>query len=167
MSNIVLFNPSDTIVANRVTQYLNSVNTPDYNGVTDKIINPNLSSVSGVDQNYWKVQDGSVVEMSAGEKTSMDTLLKAKTFREKLYRVLSYNDTMGMIETEDWYDTDNGDGTYSGKATGAVYVHDANSKNVISQTVTTYYYDGTVFESIRTSYFRNNLNQLIEKVEVL
>ena len=59
-------------VINKTTnQYLASVNTPDYSE-SDWVINPDLSSVSGIASKYWKVVDGQVVEMSSGEKAVVD-----------------------------------------------------------------------------------------------
>jgi hypothetical protein len=59
-------------VINRTTyQYLQSVNTPDYNaGVW--LINPDLSGVDGVPQKYWKVVADTVVEMTQPEKDAVD-----------------------------------------------------------------------------------------------
>ncbi len=55
-------------VLNRTTkQYLESVNTPDY-PTEDWIINPDLSSVSGVDKKYWFLDGDTVREMTAAEK---------------------------------------------------------------------------------------------------
>ena len=75
MSNVVKYDPSG-IVTNMVTEYLPSVNTPDYSALPNVLINPSLSGVSGVDLKYWKVDTGSVVEMSSGEKTIIDDSLK-------------------------------------------------------------------------------------------
>jgi hypothetical protein len=73
MSQVVIFLPSDPTVANRAKEFLPSANTPDYSGNTDALINPDLSSVAGVAVKYWKRSGNSVVEMSAGEKASLDT----------------------------------------------------------------------------------------------
>ena len=74
MSNIVLYDPDNVTVARCVTQYLKSVNTPDYDGVTDKLVNPDLSALSAVAQKYWKESTGSVVEMTQAEKDAIDAL---------------------------------------------------------------------------------------------
>lgn len=61
MSN--LLNP-DTM------QYIRSDNIyPDH---TDWIVNPDLSSVAGIDKKYWKIVDGAVVEMTRAEKDAVD-----------------------------------------------------------------------------------------------
>lgn len=72
MSNIILYDPEDVVVANRVTHYLQSVNTPDYDDVIYKLVNPDMSLVSGVSQKYWKVVSEEVVEMSQAEKDAVD-----------------------------------------------------------------------------------------------
>jgi hypothetical protein len=48
--------------------YLKSVNTPEYSGKTNLVINPDVSSLSVVDRKYWKIDGGSVVEMTQAEK---------------------------------------------------------------------------------------------------
>lgn len=64
MSDIVLFNPN---------QYLKSVNTSDYTPSESVLINPDVSSVSGVSLKYWKKGTGNtVVEMSVQEKQAID-----------------------------------------------------------------------------------------------
>jgi hypothetical protein len=54
--------------------YFPSVNTPDF-PVENYIINPDLSAVVGVEQQYWKVVGDSVVEMSEAEKAVVDAKL--------------------------------------------------------------------------------------------
>lgn len=61
MANVVLF-------TNGVAQYLQSVNTPDYAGNPNALIDPDLSAVQGVDMQWWKKSGSSVVEMSPAEK---------------------------------------------------------------------------------------------------
>jgi len=71
----ILFYDSSAVVSNQATSILYSVNTPDYNGVVDKVINPNLTPVLSLPMKYWKVSDSTVVEMSQGEKDTVDTSL--------------------------------------------------------------------------------------------
>lgn len=95
MANIVFFDPYDVVVADRVTSYINSAHSPDYDGYM--IINPDLSSISGVEQKYWVVNDwtydegsntydGYVEEMTQAEKDAVDDddlpTLKAKRYAE-------------------------------------------------------------------------------------
>ena len=58
----VIFEP------NKTPQYLKSVNTPDYDGDENVIINPDLSIVVDVPIKYWKRDKDNVVEMSEIEK---------------------------------------------------------------------------------------------------
>ena len=56
------------LVINKTTfAVLKSVNTPDY-PEADWLVDPDLSSVEGVDQKYWKIAGGQVVEMNSTEK---------------------------------------------------------------------------------------------------
>ena len=80
MSDVIIYNPESTIVANIVTTYLMSVNTPDYLEDPYAIINPNLSNVVSVDPKYWKVDTGDVVEMSQGEKDLVDASLVSPNY---------------------------------------------------------------------------------------
>lgn len=75
MAEIVVYDPSSPVVAGRVTMYIPSGNTPTYDGNANTLINPNLTAVSGISQNYWKEDSGGIVEMSQGEKDSIDAAL--------------------------------------------------------------------------------------------
>jgi len=57
---------------NRITlQLKRSVNTPDY-PIADWVINPDLSPVIGVANEYWKLLGDVVSEMSQAEKDAID-----------------------------------------------------------------------------------------------
>ncbi len=61
-------------VLNKTTKvYLQSVNTPEYSEA-EWIINPDLSSVSGVPTCYWKIVERVVVDEPARDETDPDTL---------------------------------------------------------------------------------------------
>ena len=75
MSVIVIYDPADVTVAGKVTAHHKSANTPAFDGVTDKLVNPDLSALSAVAQKYWKHSTGSIVEMSAQEKTDIDAIV--------------------------------------------------------------------------------------------
>ncbi len=68
MASIVVYDPADPDVAGRVTQYVASANTPDYDSEPNKLVNPDLSGVTGVPVAYWKHSAGSIVEMTQPEK---------------------------------------------------------------------------------------------------
>lgn len=84
MSVIVLYDPNDTIVANKVTSFNPSANAPDFTAFTNKVVDPDLSllwTAGGylVPLEYWKYDGISdIVEMSAGEKDLIDADLAAK-----------------------------------------------------------------------------------------
>lgn len=73
------------IQENGQIKYLESVNGAEYildlnvpkdqlqNKTPNILINPDLSAVQGVDQKYWKIQNGSVVEMTQAEKDAIAT----------------------------------------------------------------------------------------------
>lgn len=71
MANIIIYEPNG-IVANRVAQHLLSVNTPDYDNVEFKLVNPDVSGLSSILTKYWKVDALSVVEMTIEEKAVID-----------------------------------------------------------------------------------------------
>ena len=68
MADIVIYNPSHPDVPGKVTEYHKSANTPDYDGESSKVVNPDLSALSSVDIMFWKEDSGSIVEMSSAEK---------------------------------------------------------------------------------------------------
>jgi hypothetical protein len=76
MSVIIVYDPADVTVAGRVTNCYHSAHTPDYDGVSDKLVNPDLSALS-VAQKYWKHSAGSIIEMSQAEKDDIDGGLEA------------------------------------------------------------------------------------------
>ena len=79
MSNIVMFNPVAT--PQRVLTVIANANTEDFGqqvaGVfvpnTGVVVDPDLSALDSVPQNYWKHVAGSIVEYTAAEKATQDT----------------------------------------------------------------------------------------------
>jgi hypothetical protein len=161
MSCVVVYQPSG-VVANRVISYLQSVNTPDYESQPNTLINPDVVSLLSTSTNYWKVVGSSVIEMTSIEKTTIDNFLRAKTTRERKYKIISY-DVMNRIEKETWYDTDNGDGTYTGKAEETVFTFDGLTSTLLYKIIKTFYFDGTEETSTKVEYYRNTNRELIEK----
>ena len=157
MSNIIRFDPSSTIVQNRVTEYLKSVNTPDYSG--DILINPNLTNVESISMKYWKVILGEVVEMTEEEKYAIDNFLNSKSIPFKKFLVKEYSNNKKLIK-ESWYEIDNGDGTYSIKAEETEYFYNCNLLDY--RILKTFYYDGTVLFSEKWGYYTNG-TKIIEK----
>lgn len=71
MSTIVIYDPLDPTVPNRVTQLRRSVNTPDFVGDPNTLINPTITASLAV--RYWKYNGAdAVVDMSNVERASLD-----------------------------------------------------------------------------------------------
>ena len=87
MSDIIRFDPDDSIVPRRVKAFLKSVNTPSFNAEPNKIVNPNLSGVSGIPLKYWKEDSGSIVEMTSEEKSAVDDDSQSGIVLDKKYKV--------------------------------------------------------------------------------
>lgn len=81
MSDVVQYDPADPVVAGRVTLHRKSVNTPDWNGLPNTLVNPDLTGlynpatrVYTVPLAYWKESGGSIVEMIQAEKDAIDAI---------------------------------------------------------------------------------------------
>ena len=162
MSNIVLYDPDSSVVANRATNYLLSVNTPDYTSNPDALINPDLSSVSGIAFKYWMYDGTGLVEMPASDRTSVDNLLIAKNNPEKNFKVITYT-TNKRLKKETWYEVDNGDESYSVKSEEYEYFYQGSS--LVSKVTTTFGYDESELSVETFCYYKNDLGQFIEKKE--
>ncbi len=66
MAKVVIFDP----LTNRVKEVLDSVNTPDYDGRSDVLVNPIIPSNIAI--KYLKVDGASIVAMDATEKAAID-----------------------------------------------------------------------------------------------
>lgn len=69
MANVIVFNPNSTPVANRVLNYLESVNTSYYKDRDDVVINPDIPA--GVPLTKLKVSNGLVVELTPAELSAI------------------------------------------------------------------------------------------------
>ena len=165
MADILFYDPTSVVVPNRVTAYMGSVNTPDYDSIPNKIVTPDLSGVGRVPQEYWKVVADTVTQMTSDEKVAVDNFLKAKTLRNKNFKISTY-DTMNRCTSDAWYDIDNGDGTYTGLSEQITYVYQSSTSVLLSETNTVFYYDGTQQSSTLTTYFKNDQNQIIVKTSM-
>lgn len=82
MATIVVYDPNDSKVANRVTKFDKSAHAPDYNTEANKTVNSDLSALWTkatdtfiVPQRYWKWGGGNtIVEMVQGEKDIIDAI---------------------------------------------------------------------------------------------
>ena len=75
MSDVVQYDPDDATVAGRVTLHRRSVNTPDWSGQPNTLVNPDLSALSAVPLKYWKESTATIVEMTQGEKDAVDAIV--------------------------------------------------------------------------------------------
>ena len=73
-SNVVIFDPNDPDVQNRVTRFRRSVPTGQFASRTDVLINPDVSALQGVvPVRHWKVSlPSTVLEMTQAEKDLID-----------------------------------------------------------------------------------------------
>ncbi len=89
MAAIAIYSPNDVTVADRVIKYLPKAHTPDYDSETNKLVNPDLAGVVGVDQRYWKVDTGAIVEMSPAEKSAINAL--SETSKTGVHNLLTFS----------------------------------------------------------------------------
>lgn len=75
MADIVRYSTSST--PNPITEYRQSVNTPEFEGFPNTLVNPNLSAVTGQPMKYWKHVAGAVQLMTQGERDAVDAALAA------------------------------------------------------------------------------------------
>lgn len=75
MSDIVRYSTLST--PNPITDYRKSVNTPDFQGQQNVLINPDLSAISGQPMKYWKHVSGAVQLMTQAERDAVDSALAA------------------------------------------------------------------------------------------
>jgi hypothetical protein len=142
-------------VLNRTTkQYLISVSTPDYPDV-DWIINPDLSSVVGIAEKYWKISGDSVLEMTSEEKAIVDAAEAGATpATGENYLTAEYNSKNQLLK-ETWYRDKTELGTYTVKVKEVAYTYE---ENAITQTVTRYFSLGETTYSTETISFYKDLD---------
>ena len=155
MAVIVLYNPNHAVVPNRVTRYLYSANTPEYDNVVDKLVNPSLVNVGGVPIRYWKVDTGSVVEMSSEEKTA---IYRSTTQGEELIEVNEYSNS-NKLEKQTWYSIDNEDGTYDGKSREITYTYHSNKLK--SRVEKIFLLDGSEISSQQYDYYEQKKPKML------
>lgn len=73
MADIVRYSTSST--PNPITEYRQSVNTPEFEGQANVLVNPNLSAVAGQPVKYWKHVAGAIQLMTQGERDAVDAAL--------------------------------------------------------------------------------------------
>jgi hypothetical protein len=160
MSDIVIYNPSDPTVPNKVTNYLRSVNSPDYDETSNKLINPDLTAVQSLDYTFWKVQNNEVFSMTTEEQQLINNIKKAKTFRQKKYFISTYSNY--SLQSEIWYETEN-NGEYENKVQEINYTYSNNY--LVSKTTTNYFFDGTICNTTTENYFSADNTMKIVKIQ--
>lgn len=70
MADIIIYDTE----SGKVKDYMKSVNTPDFKGRNDVLFNPEIPV--GVPLQYLKVDRGTVLEMNATEKSTIDKIAK-------------------------------------------------------------------------------------------
>jgi hypothetical protein len=65
MANIAIFK------TNQTPEYLESVNTPDYENDPDVLIDPDVSQVQNIERRFWKRDNNNIIEMTASEKQAV------------------------------------------------------------------------------------------------
>lgn len=98
MANFIQYDPLD-IVPNRVTRYLQSVETSLYEGQPNTLKNPDLSAVAGIPIRQWKVVGESVVPITAPELATLDAGDTASNLerRRQIIRALRDSEDMSLI----------------------------------------------------------------------
>jgi len=105
-------------------------------------------------------------ELTPAEKTTLDTCYANWTpgaieFYEAVYEVETYQ--KGKLLKVEWFQTDNGDGTYSNLAKDTSFTWQGSS--LISKVEKEYFIDGAQRgEAITTNYYTNSAGQHIRKV---
>ena len=107
--------------------------------------------------------------LSGAEETALDACIAAHVpgsatpvVGSFLVRAKGTGKTKSLPVTETLYATDNGDGTYAGKAWQRTYTYDAQAK--LTQVVTQYFFDdGAVARTITVDYYTNANGDEIEK----
>lgn len=104
MSDILIFNPDSTPVANRAVRYLRSVNTPDYSDRTDVLINPVLPP--SVPLGMLKVVDGVPVELTPEDLVSIAAQRDYEAGIAEALRIQSAkNFAKGVLDGDEGYET--------------------------------------------------------------
>lgn len=105
--SFIEYDPNDAVVANRVITFRASgdqsayLSDPDdLTSVTGSyIIDADLSSVSGVPQKHWKVDNGSVIEMTTQEKADVEQAIIDAIAAAEAARITAFDDAVAAAQT--------------------------------------------------------------------
>ena len=80
MAQIVIYDPNDPIIPNRVKQFIPSGNTPDFQGNANTLINPDLSGLT-LPSTYWVYDDPDIVEMQVSEQQEINESISLLSYK--------------------------------------------------------------------------------------
>ena len=104
MSDILIFNPDSTPVANRAVKYLRSVNTPDYSDRTDVLINPVLPA--DIALGLLKVVGDQVVELDQADLDAIAAQNAANAAASEAARIAAAKEfAKGVLDGDEGYET--------------------------------------------------------------
>ena len=104
MSDILIFNPDSTPVANRAVRYLRSVNTPDYSDRTDVLINPVLPA--DIALGLLKVVGDQVVELDQADLDAIAAQQAANAAASEAARIAAAKEfAKGVLDGDEGYET--------------------------------------------------------------
>ena len=104
MSDILIFNPDSTPVANRAVRYLRSVNTPDYSDRTDVLINPVLPA--DIALGLLKVVGDQVVELDQADLDAIAAQQAANAAASEAARIAAAREfAKGVLDGDEGYET--------------------------------------------------------------
>jgi hypothetical protein len=111
-ASVIEYDPDNAIVSNRVINYWPSVDadqkgfmaTPNCNTcpIANHLINADLSGVSGVAQEHWKVESSIVVEMSQLEKDNITSVAAAAAAAAEAASVALFDNTLASSDVSDY-----------------------------------------------------------------
>lgn len=106
------------------------------------------------------------VDLDAGQQTELGNIVTAHTASvvgSKNFFVEEYN-KRNFITKEIWYETDNGDGTYSDKIEETTYFYDTKNKNkLLYCVIKNFLKDGTEIDSKTLNYYSDDNKRIVKE----
>ena len=136
--------------------------------VLAQTINDNVSMSQNVSYINWSA-DGILEiffenDLTADEQAVLQTIVdNHQGGNDQFYRQVYYIKTYSAskLTKETWYEIDNGDGTYSGKAREIVYTWSGNT--LTHETETVYCTNGAIWSQTTSKYYTGSNNTIIKK----
>lgn len=127
----------------------------------DPLIATELSYMNHIEPDNLEIFfDGS---LTSEEKTQLDTIVSGhiiSTTGNKNYLVKDFLQN-GRISLETWYDTDNGDGTYSGKIEETIYTYIGNK--LTEYVIKIFLLNGVLLSEQKYEYYSQGTSKVIIK----